>query len=96
VSVQDAGSGFEPHSAEKMFDAFYTTKQHGMGIGLSVSRSIIESHRGRLWAVPNEGPGVTFSFSIPRSLEEEGVEAHEHGDSARSLVAPDVPALGSV
>ena len=96
VSVQDAGSGFEPHSAEKMFDAFYTTKQHGMGIGLSVSRSIIESHRGRLWAVPNDGPGVTFSFSIPRSLEEEGVEAHEHGDSARSLVAPDVPALGSV
>jgi len=96
VSVQDAGSGFEPHSAEKMFDAFYTTKQHGMGIGLSVSRSIIESHRGRLWAVPNEGPGVTFSFSIPRSLEEEAVEAHEHGDFSTSLVARDVGALGTV
>ena len=49
----------------KLFDAFYTTKKDGMGIGLSISRSIIESHRGRLWAEPNEGPGTTFAFSIP-------------------------------
>ena len=63
--VQDAGVGFTPDGADKLFDAFYTTKDGGMGIGLSVSRSIIDSHRGRLWAVQNDGPGATFSFSIP-------------------------------
>ena len=51
---------------DKLFEAFYTTKNGGMGIGLSVSRSIIESHHGRLLATPNDGPGATFSFSIPR------------------------------
>jgi signal transduction histidine kinase len=70
MSVRDAGVGFGPHGAEKLFDNFYTTKRDGMGIGLSVSRSIIESHRGRLWAVPNDDTGVTFSFSIPRNSEE--------------------------
>jgi PAS domain S-box-containing protein len=65
VSVQDSGVGFEPHAVDKLFEAFYTTKQDGMGMGLSVSRSIIESHHGRLWAVPNDGAGATFSFSIP-------------------------------
>jgi signal transduction histidine kinase len=54
---------------DKLFEAFYTTKSGGMGIGLSVSRSIIESHDGRLWATPNDGPGATFSFSIPRRPE---------------------------
>ena len=52
---------------DRLFEAFYTTKSGGMGIGLSVSRSIIESHHGRLWAAPNDGPGATFSFSIPCS-----------------------------
>jgi signal transduction histidine kinase len=66
VSVRDTGVGVEPESMNKLLDAFYTTKSDGMGIGLSVSRSIIERHRGRLWAEPNEGPGATFSFSIPR------------------------------
>ena len=66
VSVRDAGVGVEAQSVNKLFDAFYTTKSDGMGIGLSVSRSIIERHRGRLWAEPNDGPGATFSFSIPR------------------------------
>jgi hypothetical protein len=70
LSVRDSGVGFEPGGAGKLFDAFYTTKDDGMGIGLSVSRSIIEHHRGRLWAVPNDGPGATFSFSIPREPEE--------------------------
>jgi PAS domain S-box-containing protein len=69
LTVQDVGVGFEPHSVDKLFDAFYTTKSNGMGIGLSVSRSIIERHHGRLWAAPNNGPGATFSFSIPRSPE---------------------------
>src|SRR5437762_12705770 len=66
LSVQDAGVGFEAQRVDQLFEAFYTDKRDGMGIGLSVSRSIIESHRGRLWAVPNEGPGATFAFSIPR------------------------------
>lgn len=67
LAMQDTGIGFEPSGVERLFDAFYTTKSSGMGIGLSVSRSIIESHRGRLRAVPNEGPGATFWFSIPQA-----------------------------
>ena len=66
LAVQDAGVGFEPRDADRLFEAFYTTKSGGMGIGLSVSRSIVESHHGRLWAAPNDGPGATFLFSIPR------------------------------
>ncbi|HEY2643417.1 MAG TPA: ATP-binding protein, partial [Galbitalea sp.] len=69
VSVRDAGVGVEPQDMNKLLDAFYTTKADGMGIGLSVSRSIIESHHGRLWAEPNDGPGATFSFSIPGDPE---------------------------
>jgi len=65
LSVRDTGTGFEPQGVERLFDAFYTTKSGGMGIGLSVSRSIIESHKGRLWATLNDGAGATFSFSIP-------------------------------
>jgi signal transduction histidine kinase len=64
--VKDAGVGFEPRDAERLFDAFYTTKSDGMGIGLSLSRSIIESHGGKLWAEPNDGPGVTVALLIPR------------------------------
>jgi PAS domain S-box-containing protein len=65
LSVKDGGSGFDPQSMDKLFQPFYTTKNDGMGIGLSVSRSIIEQHQGRLWATLNNGPGATFSFSIP-------------------------------
>jgi len=65
LTVSDAGPGIAPEASERIFDAFYTTKVDGMGIGLSVSRSIIESHHGRLWAQPNDGPGATFAFSIP-------------------------------
>ena len=68
LSVRDAGVGIDPQSMNKLFDAFHTTKTDGMGIGLSVSRSIIERHHGRLWAEPNDGPGATFSFSIPSGL----------------------------
>ena len=71
LTVQDAGVGFDPQGVDRLFDAFYTTKSDGMGIGLSVSRSIIERHHGRLWATPNDGPGATFSFSIPCGPEGE-------------------------
>jgi PAS domain S-box-containing protein len=70
LSVQDSGIGFEPQTLDRIFQPFYTTKEEGMGIGLSVSRSIIESHHGRLWATPNDGPGVTFAFSIPCVAED--------------------------
>ncbi len=69
VSVRDVGMGLDSTNIEKLFDAFYTTKSAGMGIGLSISRSIVEGHRGRLWACSNEGPGATFSFSIPRGAD---------------------------
>jgi PAS domain S-box-containing protein len=72
VTVRDAGVGFDPHSIDKVFDAFYTTKNDGMGIGLSVSRSIVDRHHGRLWAEPNDGPGATFSFSIPTQAPDAG------------------------
>jgi signal transduction histidine kinase len=68
LSVQDVGTGFAQGVAERLFEAFYTTKTDGMGIGLSISRSIIESHGGRLWALANNGPGATFTFSIPMHL----------------------------
>jgi PAS domain S-box-containing protein len=66
LTMQDTGVGFDAQAVDRIFEAFYTTKNDGMGIGLSVSRSIIESHHGRLWAEPNDGPGATFSFSIPQ------------------------------
>ena len=69
LSVKDSGVGLTPHAADKIFGAFYTTKTDGMGIGLSISRSIIEAHQGRLWATPNDGPGSTFSFAIPSTPE---------------------------
>jgi PAS domain S-box-containing protein len=64
VVVQDSGIGFDPVSAERIFDAFHTTKPGGLGMGLSISRSIVESHGGRLWAVSNDGPGATLQFTL--------------------------------
>jgi signal transduction histidine kinase len=64
VAVQDSGVGIDPLNAERIFDAFHTTKPGGMGMGLSISRSIIESHGGRLWATANDGPGATFEFTL--------------------------------
>jgi PAS domain S-box-containing protein len=79
LTVQDAGIGFQSEAVGKLFQPFYTTKDGGMGIGLSISRSIIESHHGRIWAAPNDGPGATFSFSIPGP---EGVTARAKRASA--------------
>ena len=83
LTVQDVGVGIEPDGADRLFEPFYTTKSGGMGIGLSVSRSIIESHHGRLWANLNDGPGAAFSFSIPRAPE-----GFAHSDGLRNTQAP--------
>jgi signal transduction histidine kinase len=69
VAVRDTGRGIDPGSMEKMFEPFYSTKSGGMGMGLSISRSIVRSHSGRLWATANEDMGATFQFTIPRYSE---------------------------
>jgi signal transduction histidine kinase len=65
ISVGDTGAGLQPEQVEQVFKAFYTTKAQGTGMGLPISRSIIESHGGRLWASPNPGRGATFQFTLP-------------------------------
>ena len=69
VEVRDSGTGLDPKGAERVFEAFYTTKAEGIGIGLSISRSIVEAHGGRLWASPNEPHGAVFRFSLPVTEE---------------------------
>jgi len=66
VAVRDSGIGLDPLNVERIFDAFHTTKPGGLGIGLSISRSIVESHGGRLWAESNDGPGATFQFTLSK------------------------------
>ena len=64
VAVEDVGIGIKPENANRLFGAFYTTKPDGLGMGLSICRSIIEGHGGRVWAAPNAGHGMTFQFTI--------------------------------
>ena len=65
VSVQDSGVGVDPEYSSRIFEAFYTTKAEGVGMGLAISRSIVEAHGGRLWVVANDGSGSTFCFTLP-------------------------------
>ena len=65
ISVSDSGIGLPGEESERIFEAFFTTKPQGTGMGLSISRRIIESHGGRLWASPNTGRGATFQFTLP-------------------------------
>jgi len=68
VAVRDSGRGLDPKDAERIFDPFFSTKPEGMGLGLSISRTIIEAHGGRLWATPNEDKGATIQFTLPASV----------------------------
>ena len=70
LTVRDSGAGLDPENLERIFNAFYTTKREGMGMGLAVSRSIIEAHGGRLWATPNNPRGAVFQFTLPVGREE--------------------------
>jgi len=67
VAIEDVGAGINPENAARLFSAFYTTKPNGLGMGLSICRSIIEAHGGKVWASPNVGPGTTFQFTISAS-----------------------------
>jgi signal transduction histidine kinase len=74
VTVEDSGIGIDPQKIDKIFDSFYTTKPGGMGMGLSISRSILQAHGGRLWAEAKDGPGTVFRFMVPK-YHEEGSDA---------------------
>jgi len=71
VCVNDTGMGLPPQQSDKVFEAFFTTKPHGTGMGLSISRSIVESHGGRLWATHNSPRGASFCFTLPANAEAE-------------------------
>ena len=64
IRVRDRGVGLSSTDMDRLFEAFYTTKPNGMGMGLAISRSIIEAHGGRMWVEPNNGPGATFAFTL--------------------------------
>lgn len=70
VAVEDTGIGIEGENLDRLFGAFYTTKPDGMGMGLSISRSIVEAHGGSIWATRNSGPGVTFQFTLSQYHEQ--------------------------
>ena len=69
VTVRDCGIGLDPQVPDRVFDTFFTTKPQGMGMGLSICRSIITAHGGRLWATPNTDHGATFQFTVPINSE---------------------------
>ena len=71
VTVEDSGTGLDPDTIDKIFNPFFTTKPGGMGMGLSISRSIVQAHGGRLWATVNDGPGTSFHFTLPKYHDEE-------------------------
>jgi signal transduction histidine kinase len=70
VTVEDSGIGLDPTAMDKIFEPFYTTKAGGTGMGLSISRSILQAHGGRLWATARDGPGTSFHFALPRYDEQ--------------------------
>jgi signal transduction histidine kinase len=72
ISVSDTGVGLPREQADQIFNAFFSTKAQGTGMGLSISRSIVESHGGRMWATSNSGGGATFNFTLPTAAAPQG------------------------
>ena len=85
LSVRDVGVGIQPQNVERLFDAFYTTKAGGMGVGLAISRSIIQGHEGRIWATANEDLGATFAFAIPTAEPVSGPDQSDAADASQML-----------
>jgi len=77
ISVSDTGVGLPAENVEQIFSAFFTTKEQGTGMGLAISRSIIESHGGRIWATARDGGGTMFHFTLPSFREQRSHAAHE-------------------
>jgi signal transduction histidine kinase len=75
VTFEDSGVGIDAEKIHRIFDSFYTTKSSGMGMGLSICRSIIQAHGGRLWAAAKDGPGAVFHFTVAKYHDEESREA---------------------
>jgi signal transduction histidine kinase len=67
IEVQDSGKGLDPEHVERIFEPFFTTKAEGIGMGLSISRSIVEAHGGRMWATPGQRYGAVFSLILPKA-----------------------------
>jgi C4-dicarboxylate-specific signal transduction histidine kinase len=76
ITVKDSGPGLDPQSVDRLFDAFYTTKPDGMGMGLAICRSIIDAHGGRLWGTANEPRGAVFQFTLPLERDESVPAGH--------------------
>jgi signal transduction histidine kinase len=77
-AIEDSGRGLDPAWADRLFEAFFTTKAEGMGMGLSICRSIIDAHGGRLWASPNQPSGAVFQFTLPAALADARKAAPSH------------------
>jgi signal transduction histidine kinase len=84
ITVRDAGAGLSPEVAEQVFDPFFTTKPEGMGMGLAISRSIVEAHGGHIRATPNETHGTTFWVELPPDADEDRDQRAESGSDARA------------
>jgi hypothetical protein len=82
VAVADRGHGVDPVTVDRLFESFYTTKPEGMGMGLSICRSIVEYHQGHLWAQPNPGGGAVFRFTLPLAGPPRAAVPVEHDEEA--------------
>jgi signal transduction histidine kinase len=84
VAIEDVGVGIDPLNMDRLFNVFYTTKPDGLGIGLSICRSIIEAHGGQIWASVNSGPGMTFQLTVQRQRMDDAMQQHDFPASSPS------------